>query len=111
MKALRKIRAALWLLASYMFDLVVSTLTVARIVLAPGIRTQPAIVAMPVRLNSRWAVALLAYCTSLTPGSTCLHVSENRKHLFLHLLDTRDPDAAVAKFHRQYQRPIMELEG
>lgn len=110
MRPLRKIRAALWLLASYLFDLVASTLTVARIVLTPGVRTQPAIVAMPIELKSRWAVALLAYFTSLTPGSTCLHVSEDRTRLYLHLLDARDPEAAIAKFHRLYQRPIREIE-
>lgn len=111
MKWLRKLRAAFRLLASYLFDLVASTLAVARIVLTPKVSTQPAIVAMSVELQSRWAVALLAYFTSLTPGSTCLHVSDDRATLYLHLLDARDPDAAIAKFHRLYQRPIMELEA
>jgi len=111
MTVLRKTRAAVRLLVSYLYDLIASTWTVARIVLAPGIRTQPAVVVMPVQVKSGWAVALLAYFTSLTPGSTCLHVSKDRTRLYLHLLDAPDPEAAIAKFHRLYEQPIMELEA
>lgn len=111
MRPFAKIRAAFMLLASFLWDLFASTWTVARIVLAPGIRTRPAIVVMPVQVKRPWAVAMLAYFTSLTPGSTCLHVSEDRTKLYLHLLDAPDPKAAIAKFHRLYERPIMELES
>jgi multisubunit Na+/H+ antiporter MnhE subunit len=48
---------------------------------------------------------------SLTPGSTCLHVSEDGTKLYLHLLDAPDPDAAIARFRHLYERPIMELEA
>lgn len=111
MRPVRKIRAAAWLLASYLFDLVGSTWAVSRIVLAPGIRTQPRIVAMPIEVRSRWGIALLAHFMSLTPGSTCLHVSEDGTKLYLHLLDAPDPDAAIARFRHLYERPIMELEA
>lgn len=110
MRALAKLRAALLLAISFVWDLFASTATVARIVLAPGIRTRPAIVAMPVQVHKPWAVAMLAYFTSLTPGSTCLHVADDRKTLYLHLLDMRDPDVSIAKFRRLYERRIAELE-
>lgn len=107
---LAKLRAAALLAISFLWDLFASTWTVARIVLTPGIRTRPAIVAMPVHVTKPWAVAMLAYFTSLTPGSTCIHVSKDRTRLYLHLLDTRDPDASIAKFRRLYERRIAELE-
>ena len=56
------------------------------------------------------ALALLACFTSLTPGSTCLHVSDDRKRLYLHLLDGRNPEASIAKFRRVYERHLLELE-
>lgn len=111
MKLLVKARALLQLLAAFIRDLFASTWTVARIVLPPGLDTRPAIVVMPVQVKRPWAVAMLAYFTSLTPGSTCLHVSEDRTKLYLHLLDVDDPERAVARFHRLYERPIMELEA
>lgn len=110
MKLLAKIWAIAQLLASFVRDLFASTWTVARIVLSPGIRTTPAIVAMPLRVKRPWAVATLAYFTSLTPGSTCLHVSNDRTKLYLHLLDASDPQRAIARFQRLYEAPILELE-
>jgi len=110
MNWVRKPIAVLLLLASFVWDLFASTWTVTRIVLSPRMHTQPAIIAMPVEVRAPWAVAMLAYFTSLTPGSTCLHVSEDRTRLYLHLLDMRDADASIAKFRRLYERQIAELE-
>lgn len=114
MTAIRKLWPKLWaallLMANFVFDAFASTWEVARIVLSPGIRTHPAIIMMPVELKQPWAVAMLAYFTSLTPGSTCLHVSEDRTRIYLHILDLRDRDATIAKFRRFYERRIAELE-
>ncbi len=110
MRVIAKTRAALSLALSFVWDLFASTWTVARIVLAPGIRTDPAILVMPVRVEKPWAVAMLAYFTSLTPGSTCIHVSQDRRKLYLHLLDARDPAASIARFQRLYEDRIAELE-
>lgn len=107
----RKIRAALVLVAVFLWDLVAASFAVARIVLAPRVRTNPAIVEVPVSVRRPWAVALFAYFTSLTPGSTCIHVSEDRTRLYLHVLDTRDPQATTARFKRLYERWIAELEA
>lgn len=110
MTPIRKAAALVVLLLSFAWDLFASTWAVARIVLAPGIRTAPGIVVMTTGLERPWAVALLAYFTSLTPGSTCLHVSDDRRRLYLHLLDVDDPEAAVARYRRLYEKPIAELE-
>ncbi len=111
MTMVRKARAALVLVAVFLWDLVAASLSVARIVLAPRVRTNPAIVVVPVSVRRPWAVALFAYFTSLTPGSTCVHVSEDRARLYLHVLDTQDPEATAARFKRLYERWIAELEA
>jgi len=111
MKPLRRIRAALMLIAVFLWDLVVASLDVARIVLSPRIDTKPAIIVVPVELERPWAVALAAYFASLTPGSTCLHVPEDRRHLYIHVLHTADAEASVARFKRHFERWIRELEA
>lgn len=110
MKPIRKLWALLLLIANFAMDLFGSTWEVARIVLSPGIRTRPAIIMMPVEVKRPWAVTMLAYFTTITPGSTCLHVSEDHKRLYLHILDLSDKDATIAKFRRLYERRIAELE-
>jgi multisubunit Na+/H+ antiporter MnhE subunit len=111
MTLLRRIRAALMLLAVFLWDLVVASLGVARIVLSPRIDTAPAIIVVPVELERPWAVALAAYFASLTPGSTCLHVSDDRRLLYIHVLHTADAAAWTARFKRHFVRWIRELEA
>lgn len=109
MKLLRRARAILVLLAVFLWDLVVASLGVARIVLAPRVQTTPAIIIVPVSVRQPWAIALFAYFTSLTPGSTCLHVSGDRTRLFVHTLQSQDPVTTAHRFERLYERWIAEI--
>ena len=111
MSAARRMRAALSLAGAFLVDIVASSLAVARIVLAPRRRNRPAIVAVPVDARTDWGVALFAYLVSLTPGSTCLHVADDRRTLFVHFLDAPDPAARAAGVKQLYERRIRRMEG
>ncbi|MEH3039110.1 MAG: Na+/H+ antiporter subunit E [Sphingomonas paucimobilis] len=105
----RRIVAVPVLLLAFLWDLLFSSFVVAAVVLRPRLRTRPAILVLTTDLEQPWAVALLAYLTSLTPGSTCLHVSADRRRLYLHVLDAPDPAATLARFRRLYERWVREL--
>ncbi len=83
----------------------------ARIVLASGGTHRPAIVAVPVDARTEWGVALFAYLVSLTPGSTCLHVADDRRVLYVHFLDAPDREARAAGVKSLYERRILRMEG
>jgi multisubunit Na+/H+ antiporter MnhE subunit len=107
----RRLQAALALLGTFLYDLVVASLAVARIVLAPSRAHHPAIVAVPVDARTEWGVALFAYLVSATPGSTCLHVADDRRTLFVHFLDAPDGPARAAEMKALYERYILRIEG
>jgi len=111
MKLLRRLRAVLMLIVVFLWDLVIASLQVARIVLSPRINTAPAIIVVPMDLKRPWALALAAYFASLTPGSTCLHVSDTVRHLYIHVLHTPDEAAWTARFKRHFERWIRDLEA
>ena len=111
MTSRRRLRAAVLLLATFVYDLGMASLAVARIVLAPPGRNRPAIVAVPVDARTEWGVALFAYLVSATPGSTCLHVADDRRTLFVHFLDAPDTGARAADMKALYERRIIEMEG
>ena len=111
MTAGRRVWAALSLTGAFVVDLVASSLAVARIVLTPRRQNRPAIVAVPVDARTEWGVALFAYLVSLTPGSTCLHVADDRRTLYVHFLDAPDAEARVAATKALYERWILQLEG
>ncbi|HTK53573.1 MAG TPA: Na+/H+ antiporter subunit E [Gemmatimonadaceae bacterium] len=111
MSASGRLLAALSLAGAFAYDLVAASLAVARIVLAPRRRNEPAIVAVPVDARTDWGVALFAYLVSMTPGSTCLHVADDRRTLYVHFLDAPDREARAADVKALYERRIIQMEG
>ncbi len=111
MSIARRAIAALSLAGTFARDLVEASLGVARIVLSPPRQNHPAIVAVPVEATTEWGVALFAYLVSQTPGSTCLHVADDRRTIYVHFLDAPDTEARAAGIKRLYERRILQLEG
>lgn len=111
MSVVRQSWAALSLAGDFVVDLVASSLDVARIVIAPRRENRPAIVAVPLDVRTTWGVALFAYLVSLTPGSTCLHVADDRRTLYVHFLDAPDAEARAAGIKALYERWIIQMEG
>lgn len=70
--------AALWALIRYilmvMWDLLVSGIQVARIVLSPQLPIQPGIIAIPSETHSDLATALSAHAITLTPGQLVVEI-------------------------------------
>ena len=111
MSGVRRLWAALMLLGTFAYDLVAASLAVARIVFTPRRRNQPAIVAVPIDARTDWGVALFAYFVSATPGSTCLHVADDRRTIYVHFLDAPDMRASAAGMKALYERRIIQMEG
>ncbi|HEX6052433.1 MAG TPA: Na+/H+ antiporter subunit E [Gemmatimonadaceae bacterium] len=111
MSAGRRVLGAVSLAGAFAYDLVAASLAVARIVLAPSRQNRPAIVAVPVDARTDWGVALFAYLVSMTPGSTCLHVADDRRTIYVHFLDAPDRQARAAEMKALYERRIMQIEG
>ncbi|MHB1224181.1 MAG: Na+/H+ antiporter subunit E [Gemmatimonadaceae bacterium] len=109
--SIRRVRAAVALFGTFLYDVVASSVAVARIVVSPRRHAAPAIVAVPVDARTEWGVALFAYLVSLTPGSTCLHVADDRRWLYVHFLHAPDTAARAAETKALYERWILELEG
>ena len=107
---LRRIPTILSLVGTFFYDLLASSVAVAKIVLSPSSPQSPAIVVYPLDVRTDWGAALMAYFISLTPGSTCIYVSEDRRRLYIHLLNAPSEEEAVARFKRLYERRVLELE-
>ena len=90
-------------------DIVVANLAVARLVLSPGARPQPAWVRMPLRLKHPTGIALLATIVTTTPGTVSCLVDEERGELVVHALDCPDPQGLAAEIRRRYEAPLMEI--
>jgi len=92
-----------------LWDIVVSNLAVARLVLDPRATPQPAWVDFPVRATHPTALALLATIITITPGTVSCVVDEQRGVILIHALDCDDADALVAQVRQRYERPLRRI--
>jgi multicomponent Na+:H+ antiporter subunit E len=101
--------AWLWLALLFLRELLLSAYAVIRATLAPRLEVRPGIVAVPLRLRSAAGVTLLADMVTLTPGTTALHVSRDRRILYVHAMDAADPDAVRRSIAERLEAPTMRV--
>ena len=107
MKLLRSIRAWIALASLFLRELTLSVKEVVLTVLRPARVRHSAIVAVPLDVRSELGIALLANMITLTPGTTSLHVSGDRKVLYVHVMNVSDE--TVAQIKDGFERQVMEV--
>ncbi|MEZ4385976.1 MAG: Na+/H+ antiporter subunit E [Candidatus Krumholzibacteriia bacterium] len=90
-------------------ELVVSSARVAWDVVTPRDRRRPAVVAVPLDLESDTAITLLANIVTLTPGTLSLDISPDRRTLYVHGMFVDDPAAFRREIKDGFERRIREL--
>lgn len=107
----RRWATVLRLLGVVLWDILRSNVIVARIVLTPGSRPQPAWVTVPLAIEHPLAITLLAAIITTTPGTVSCVVDERRRRILVHALDCTDPSAAAADMKARYEAPLQEIFG
>jgi multicomponent K+:H+ antiporter subunit E len=91
-------------------DIVVSNVTVARLVLSPWARPQPAWVPVDLDIRDPRAVTLLATIITTTPGTVSCTVDEVAHRILVHALDGSAGAAAIAAdIKARYEAPLKEI--
>jgi multisubunit Na+/H+ antiporter MnhE subunit len=92
-----------------MWEIVLSSVAVTRAVLAPRLRLQPGIVAVPLDIASDEGITTLATLITLTPGTVALDVSSDRRTLYIHAFTVSDVEALRRDIKRSFERRVKEL--
>lgn len=92
-------------LVQLLWDLLVSGIQVARIVLSPSLPINPGIVAIPSQCETDLGVALSAHAITLTPGELVVEIDE-AGIMYTHMLDASNPDEMVAEA-QQMRRDLL----
>jgi multicomponent Na+:H+ antiporter subunit E len=95
----------------FLVELTRSALSVAWAVVNPRARLRPAIVAVPLDLAGDGHIAALANMVTLTPGTTSLHVSDDRRMLYVHVLDCDDETAVVRSIKDTFETRLKATEA
>ena len=108
---IRSWRAALRLSFIVLWDIIVSNIAVARIVLSPNANPQPAWVPIALDIRHPTAITLLATIITTTPGTVSCIVDEERRLILVHALDCDDVPAMAAQIKERYEKPLGEILG
>ncbi len=92
----------------FFYELVLSAVKVAILVLSPRMNLKPGIMAYPLKVDRDFEITLLANLITLTPGTLSVDVSEDRTTLYVHALDCSDPDSTRRDIAAGFERKIME---
>jgi len=84
MTYLQRAYYALRLFVVFLYDLVMSSIQVARAVLSPRDIIRPRLVTIPLSATTDVEVTLIANFISLTPGTLTVDVGEDRRTLLVH---------------------------
>jgi multicomponent Na+:H+ antiporter subunit E len=101
-------RARAWLVLAGLFarELALSVNDVLKTVLRPSRVQRSGIVAVPLSLRDDASIALLANLVTLTPGTTSLHVSDDKGVLYVHAMNLGDD--TVAQIQSGFERRVKE---
>ncbi len=95
---------------SFLWELLIANLRVARDVLRPGpMQMKPRVVAVPMDVRGDVPLLLLGDMVSLTPGTLLMDISDDRKTMFLHFINAPDEEQVKDEVKQGFERQVIEL--
>ncbi|MBJ6134718.1 Na+/H+ antiporter subunit E [Ochrobactrum sp. Q0168] len=107
---LRSIPTMLRLFATFSLDILQSNITVARIILS-GRKRRPGFVVIPLELENRTALAVLACVVTATPGTAWVDHHSARRELTIHVLDLEEAQVWRDLIKQKYEKPLIAIFG
>jgi len=93
-----------------LFDILRSNIAVASVILkGRGAGRVSDFLTLPLELEDRTALAVLAVILTSTPGSAWLEYDSNEKTVLLHVLDLIDKEEWVFTIKNRYEKLLMEI--
>lgn len=94
-----------------LWDIIMSNITVAKLVLGPLERMQPAWLPVPLETDHPHVNGLLAAIITTTPGTVSCVINEERREILVHALNCDDAQAMIDDMKTRYEAPLMRIFG
>jgi multicomponent K+:H+ antiporter subunit E len=107
----RPFKAMLYVLV-VLSDIVVANVQVALLVVGPQRKIKPGFVAVPIDLTDTLPITVLASTVTMTPGTVSGELSNDKKWLYVHVLDMPDNEQDVIDLIKtRYESRVKEIFG
>lgn len=104
-----RIRPALRLMRLVLWDIVVSNITVAKLVLGSNSKMHPDWVPVPLALTHPTAITLFATIITSTPGTVSCTIDEDRRVILVHALNCADAAQMATDMKDRYEVLLMAI--
>ncbi len=104
-----KLITASRLLVVVLWDILLASLDVARLIIGPLGKIKPAFVEIPLDMQDPFVGTILASIVSLTPGTVSIDIDRSRWVLQVHALNVDNTDALIQSIKTRYEQPLKEI--
>ena len=104
-----RLRSVPRMLGVLLWDIVQANVTVALQVLGPERKIRPGFIWVPLDIDNIHGIAALTSIITLTPGTVSSALSDDRRHLLVHVLNLDDADDVIRQIKTRYEAPLMEI--
>ncbi len=91
------------------YDIVISNIFVAKLILGKNSALKPDFLEIPLEIKHPLGLSILASTISLTPGTVSVDLNNNKDLLIVHALHVEDVEAEIKTIKNRYEKPLMEI--
>ncbi len=102
----------LYFIGYVLWAIVLSNLSIAKLVLQPKPKLDPGIIAVPLTVSTGLEIMILASVITLTPGTISVDLGKNeagQQVLYVHNLRVGDPDTFRRSVHDGFERLLLQV--
>ncbi|MET3699455.1 multisubunit sodium/proton antiporter MrpE subunit [Bacillus oleivorans] len=104
-----RVWAIIKLILLFLKELVLSNISVLKLVIKPQLDIEPGIFALPTDLKKDWEIVVLSNLITLTPGTLVVKVSDDQKTIFVHALNIGEKEEEIKGIKNTFEKAIMEV--
>lgn len=93
----------------FLRELILSNISVLKVILKPKLDIKPGIFALPTELKKDWEITVLANLITLTPGTFVVDISPDNKILYIHAMNIDDVEDSIQSIKNSFEKAIMEV--
>ena len=94
-----------------LWDIIVSNVKVAKLVLGPMHKMHPKWFRIPLETQHEEVNTLLAMIITTTPGTVSAGIDQDRGDILVHALSADDTEAEIQNIKDRYEKPLMQIFG
>jgi multicomponent Na+:H+ antiporter subunit E len=72
-------------------------------------KLQPAVVKVPLTVESDLGITILATMVSVTPGTLVMDISDDKKVMYVHVMHVKDKQHFIDEVKNKFEKRLMEV--